>query len=375
MAKSPTEFSRMYPTRWTGKTGKALKGDAEAQALQGYLVDGPHSNMWGLYYLPKAYITHDTGHSPRVIDRVFKKLAELDFAYYDEATEYVFVVKMAEIQVGELKEKDNRRISANTFYKNVAENPFLGAFYDRYANLLCLTTLRRGSEGGSKGVMDPLARGPNDADDDADDTADVGVDEKNEKKLSKPGIDRGRRFSDDPMHLVNLWNEKAPHGHNRVHTVTEGLKAAIRKAYRQVPERHQWEGIIQEIEMSEFLCGKKFVNLDWVLKTKDGESVENYAKIMNGNYRDNGPRGLSKIEQNNLEIAKRFLARGDQSALMEDYWDGPEGSEGISETPLALSDGTWGEFDRGATRDLLPGADGLTALEHLRGDELGPEEY
>jgi hypothetical protein len=110
MGKSPTDFSKMYHTFWSGKTGKALRGDGEAQALQHYLIDNAHSNMWGLYHLPKAYITFDTGHSQKVVNRVLKRLEEVEFAYYDEQTEYVFVVEMAHIQVGELKEKDNRRV-------------------------------------------------------------------------------------------------------------------------------------------------------------------------------------------------------------------------------------------------------------------------
>src|SRR5262245_52480931 len=116
------------------------------------------------------------------------------------------------------------------------------------------------SEGGSKGVKGgTLGRETPDAD--ADDTADVGADEKAKKEPSTDSVSRGHRFSDDPQNLIDLWNEKAPEGHNRVHTVTDGLRVAIRKAYTQVPERQQWEGILQEIEMSVFLCGKKWVTL------------------------------------------------------------------------------------------------------------------
>jgi hypothetical protein len=85
------------------------------------------------------------------------------------------------------------------------------------------------------------------------------------KDTKDPSIDstfRGRRFSDDPMNLVNLWNEKAPQGHNRVHTVSLGFKDLIRKAYKQVPERRQWEETIQAISLSSFLCGKKWATLD-----------------------------------------------------------------------------------------------------------------
>jgi hypothetical protein len=97
-------------------------------------------------------------------------------------------------------------------------------------------------------------------------SGDVREDGKNHKtEETKDPIDstlRGRRFSDDPQHLVDLWNEKAPQGHNRVHTVSLGFKDLIRKAYKQVPERRQWEEIIQAISLSSFLCGKKWATLD-----------------------------------------------------------------------------------------------------------------
>ena len=158
MAKSPTEFSKMYHTFWSGKTGKALRGDGEAQAIQHYLIDNAQSNMWGLYYLPKVYITYDTGHRLKTINRVFKKLSDLNFSYYDEETEYIFVVEMCHIQVGTLKrateekKADLRISSANKFYEAVPNNPFIEAFYKRYKEELCLSSISRPLEGAYKGL-------------------------------------------------------------------------------------------------------------------------------------------------------------------------------------------------------------------------------
>jgi len=156
MAKSPSEYSKMFPTFWSGTTGKALRGDAEAQVIQHYLIDNQHTNMWGLYHLPKAYITIDTGHSAKVINRVFKKLTELGFSYYDEESEYVFVVEMAHMQVGVLRNGDKRIESANRFYRDIHDIPFLGMFYDRYAEELAIVEDRSGFEGACKGLLSPM---------------------------------------------------------------------------------------------------------------------------------------------------------------------------------------------------------------------------
>jgi hypothetical protein len=329
MAKSPSEFSKMYPTFWSGKTGKALRGDAEAQVIQHYLIDNAHSNMWGLYHLPKAYIIHDTGHSEKVINRALKKLAELSFAYYDEDTEYVFVVEMAHIQVGPLKEKDNRIASANKYYQAMPDNPFLGAFYDRYASELSMHPLRRGSEGGST----PLARGSNDVDADGDGV----VGEKKElqtKDQKDPSIDstiRRRRFSDDPQHLIDLWNEMVvPLGLSRVDKLTPTRREKIYKAYKVFSERVEWEEICLEFQYSLFLQNKRGTNghmkkdFDWLLSNgKDG--TENYIKARNGRYRDDKSRFSEQTQRNIDEMTELMREWGisdeDQKALTEGRYD------------------------------------------------------
>ena len=55
------EYSKITPQFWLGSTGKKLRGHTEAQIVATYLLTSPHANMLGLYYLPKMFISHETG--------------------------------------------------------------------------------------------------------------------------------------------------------------------------------------------------------------------------------------------------------------------------------------------------------------------------
>jgi hypothetical protein len=195
-----------------------------------------------------------------------------------------------------------------------------------------------------------------------------------EKDPSTGSTMRGRRFSDDPMNLIDLWNTKAPAGHNRVHTVTDGLKILIRKAYKQVPERHQWEAILQEIEMSEFLCGKKWVTFDWVLKTSKDETVENYAKVMNGNYRNDKTSHISDRTRANIAAAQRVLASFNGDVIEGDSDGQHEGPGGIHQRALTAGGGQPGDLERWLDEALLPGSGTLPAADSAGRADLGPEE-
>jgi hypothetical protein len=380
MAKSPSEFSKMYPTFWSGKTGKALRGDAEAQVIQHYLIDNQHTNMWGLYYLPKPYINHDTGHSDKIIKRVLQKLEELGFAYYDDETEYVFVVEMAHMQVGELKNGDKRIGSANRFYRDVHDNPFLGMFYDRYAEELAISEDRRGLEGASKGLTRGLEDPPKSlvrdyAAADADAPAD-GSKEVETKDL----VVVERKFADDTQNLVDLWNDMAPSYYNRTRTVNAKLVGLIKKAFKQYPERQAWEEIIERISMSTFLRGKKWVDLHWVVKVSDGADIENYAKIMNGNFGDPDSGGMSDLARRNMEVAEQALNRMGiptkaQSFIMKGITDGLTIEDGHSSAPGEASDGAWTDAEYREDAGLPGAPGGIYGGGSDQRDYLGDGQY
>ncbi len=154
-------FSKVYPQFWTGPTGRAIrKLGGDHQLLASYLFTSPHANSLGLYYLPVEFMLHEVAiDSAKLLDTL-KGLCNVDFANYDEETEFVWVFEMAKFQIGEhLERKDNRVQGVNKEYQALAKNPFLAEFFDKYSASLHLEK-RRSYEGASKPLGSPI-RGTN----------------------------------------------------------------------------------------------------------------------------------------------------------------------------------------------------------------------
>jgi hypothetical protein len=138
------DYSKVSPQFWIGKTGKALrKHGFEAQMVGLYLLTSPHANMLGLYYVPQAFIGHETGLGMEGALKGLQGCIDAGFCHYDEDSEVVWVVEMARFQVGdELHGKDLRIKGVQNEYESLPENPYLGAFYDMYAKAFCMTEKR-----------------------------------------------------------------------------------------------------------------------------------------------------------------------------------------------------------------------------------------
>jgi hypothetical protein len=114
------DYATVTPKFWIGDTGKALRGNRNAQILALYLMTCPHSNMLGVYYLPLPTIAHETGITTEAPSKplqspfegvleAFRTLSDANFAYYDEHQEVVFIPNMAAFQIaGKLNPGDNR---------------------------------------------------------------------------------------------------------------------------------------------------------------------------------------------------------------------------------------------------------------------------
>lgn len=128
------DFGKVSPLFWTGKTGKELRGHPEAQIVAFYLMTSPHSEMIGVYQLPKLYLLHETGLSVEGASKGLQRCIDVGFCMYDEATEMVFVVEMGAHQVGEiLKSSDHRTKGIHRAYLRIAETMLGRAFFDRYS--------------------------------------------------------------------------------------------------------------------------------------------------------------------------------------------------------------------------------------------------
>jgi len=158
------EYAKVGPTFWTGATGKALRRrGSEAVIVALYLVSSPHSNMLGLYYQPLMYMAHETGLGIEGASKGLRGCIEAGFCRYDDDTEMVFVHEMAAWQIADaLSSADKRCRGIQKDYDSLPDNPFLGAWFDRYCRAFNLTARREfkgeqsvGNEGASQAPSKP----------------------------------------------------------------------------------------------------------------------------------------------------------------------------------------------------------------------------
>lgn len=158
------EFSKISPQFWLGETAKKLRGHQEAQIVAMYLLSSPHANMIGMYYLPKMFISHETGLTLQGASKGLLRCIEAGFCSYDEEKEIVWVVEMANYQIGELKPSDKRSVGAQNEYLKVPDCNHSMAFFDKYSSTLNLTT----SKGLRRGFDDPPKQEEEDGEEDGD---------------------------------------------------------------------------------------------------------------------------------------------------------------------------------------------------------------
>lgn len=146
-------YGVIYPEFWTGTTGRGLRTRGkDAQLLALYLMTSPHANMLGLYHLPPVYVRQESGLSARAWAAATAALEAETFAFYDAASEFVWVREMARFRMGlgpdrpTLDSQDKKAIGAQRIYAALPANAFLGTFYDRYHKALHLRKRREGPQ-------------------------------------------------------------------------------------------------------------------------------------------------------------------------------------------------------------------------------------
>lgn len=127
------DYGKISPQFWIGKSGKAMRGNMEAQIVAMYLMTSPHAEMTGIYHCPILYIAHETGLTLEGASKGLQSLIEADFCTFEADTDTVFVHAMARYQIGEdLKPTDNRVLGVQKLYANMPESLVKTAFYARY---------------------------------------------------------------------------------------------------------------------------------------------------------------------------------------------------------------------------------------------------
>lgn len=154
------EYASVSPQFWIGETGKSLRGNPEAQVLALYLMTSPHANMIGVFHCPVLYMAHETGLGIEGASKGLARLIEAGFCEYDEASETVFVVKMAAFQVGaQLKRDDKKVLGIQRAYQNIAVTRMKSRFFQVYRSAYFLPCDEENEEK-SKPLASPLQAPP-----------------------------------------------------------------------------------------------------------------------------------------------------------------------------------------------------------------------
>lgn len=138
------DYAKVEPKMWHGKTCKDLRKKGAKALLVGlYLMTSPSSNMLGLFNQPILYMAHETGLGVEGAMEGLTGCIEAGFCSYDEESETVFVHEMAKYQIAPfLKATDLRCKGVQKDYDALHDNPFLGAFFDRYGADFHMTSRR-----------------------------------------------------------------------------------------------------------------------------------------------------------------------------------------------------------------------------------------
>lgn len=147
------EYAKVPSHFWIDDMGHQMRDlGREAQLTAIYLITNAHSNMIGIYYLPVAFISHETGLPFDEALKALQNLCEIGFCSYDKKTEYVWIHDTAFDQVSlQLVLNDNRIRAVNDTYAALPDLPFLQAFYDKYHQAFFLKA-RQKKRGGSEAL-------------------------------------------------------------------------------------------------------------------------------------------------------------------------------------------------------------------------------
>jgi hypothetical protein len=153
------EFAKVSPQFWISERGREIKGlGINAQLISLYLLTSPHSSMIGIYYLPIAFIAHETGIFNDDVITALNRLSEINFCTYDLKSEYIWVHDMAFEQLGvDLKPSDNRVKGFQEALNALPHLPFLNAVLEKYAVPFHMENFKDKSISPSKGPSKPLA--------------------------------------------------------------------------------------------------------------------------------------------------------------------------------------------------------------------------
>lgn len=313
-------FATLRSQFWTGETGRTITAAGkDARIVATYLLTCEQANMIGLYRLPLLYASEETGLKRREVLSALEQLGAMEFAAYDQETEFVWVCEMARFQLDllpheALKEGDHRAQGAARIYKQLAPNPFLLPFYERYAQSLRLPLKRdfltekkpHGSPFG--GASESLVRGYGPVPD---------------PDLLRKG-DMGETKT-EPLPSSKWTSETIREAWNAIPGVKPCKKLGktigdrIQARLKEYPSPDWWTELFRQVRTSDFLCGRTngkdgpfHASLDWILGPKVLD------KLLAGNYDPMASNGHGPVRACTKQIqGERFLRACGQPASPE----------------------------------------------------------
>lgn len=291
------DYSKVGPQFWIGKTGKALrKQGLEAQMVALYLLTSPHANMLGLYYVPQAFIAHETGMGIEGASKGLQGCIEAGFCRYDEDTEMVWVIEMARFQIADhLKDKDLRIKGVQSEYDSLPENPYLAAFYEMYAAAFCMTS-KRGKTSPLEDPSKPLRSQEQEQE----------QEQKQEQAQEQTLVER-RGAAPDRDVIVDVfayWQKVMDSPRSQL---DDKRRKAIKGALKLYEPRQVCEAILgctkSDFHMArgEYAGRNKHIGIDLILR--DAEHIDKFIDL--ASKRTTGPES---IEQRNARIMAELMA-------------------------------------------------------------------
>lgn len=225
------DYAKAVPKMWHGKTFKALRKHPEGLVVALYLMTSPSSNMLGLYAQPVLYMAYETGLGEEGARKGLQQCIEAGYCSYDDESEFVWVHEMASYQIAsELKGSDLRCKGIQKDYDALPDNPFLGEFFDRYAEAFHLHG-RRGGEGATQPPCMPLRSQEQEQEQEQEKKEPYGSvgsadDQPGEIAPGKPGL------PNCPVQdLVDLYHEVLPEL-PKVRLLNDGRRKAVAKLWK-----------------------------------------------------------------------------------------------------------------------------------------------
>jgi len=87
-------YQKVESRIWHDEKFKVLSDDAKILFL--YFLTSPHSNLIGVYVLPKPYIMADLKWDQKRLNKPFTQLLEKGLFYYDESVELILITNHIE---------------------------------------------------------------------------------------------------------------------------------------------------------------------------------------------------------------------------------------------------------------------------------------